>query len=55
MSRIRFLENEIENNQHLLFNCENVREIWNILGIVMNFEIKWKHIFFFFTGIPSSD
>ena len=32
------------NNEHLLFNCENVREIWNILCIVMNFEIKWKHI-----------
>ena len=26
-----FCENEIENNEHLLFNCENVREIWNIL------------------------
>ena len=37
-------ENEIENNDHLLFYCENVREIWNILGFVMHFDIKLKHI-----------
>ena len=33
----------IENTKHLIFECTNVRKIWKIIGIVLNFEIQWKH------------
>ena len=40
----KFCENEIENIEHLIYSCENVKEIWNLLGISLNIDLKWKHI-----------
>ena len=40
----KFCENEIENIEHLMYSCENVKEIWNLLGISLNIDLKWKHI-----------
>ena len=37
-------KNKIGYNEHVLFNCENVREIRNMRGIIMNFDIKCRHI-----------
>ena len=37
-------QNEIENTMHLIFQCDNVKQIWNLLSKVLNFEITWKHI-----------
>ena len=36
--------NEVENTKHLLYECNNIKQIWNIIGTVLNFDIKWKHI-----------
>ena len=37
-------KNVIENTEHMIFNCKNVRRIWEIVGITLKFEIKWKQI-----------
>ena len=34
----------MENIRKQLFNCENVREIRNMRGIIMKFDIKCRHI-----------
>ena len=31
--------NVIENNEHMIFNCKNVRRIWEIVGITLKFAI----------------
>lgn len=36
--------NSIENNEHLIFQCENVRKIWNFTSLVLKFNVVWKHI-----------
>ena len=36
--------NDIENNRHLIYDCRNVRQIWYIVGVVLKFDVKWKHI-----------
>ena len=36
--------NDIENNRHLIYECQNVSQIWHIVGIVLRFDVKWKHI-----------
>ena len=36
--------NEVENTKHLLYECNNIKQIWYIIGTVLNFDIKWKHI-----------
>ena len=35
---------DIEFTQHLIYSCSNVQRIWNIVRLILNFEIKWKHI-----------
>ena len=35
---------DIECTQHLIYSCSNVQRIWNIVRLILNFEIKWKHI-----------
>ena len=37
-------ENEVENSEHLIFTCNNVKNIWYTLGISLKIDIKWKHI-----------
>ena len=32
----------MENNEHLFFDIENMRDIRNILGVLLNFDIKWN-------------
>ena len=34
----------VEDNKHLILNCENVKNIWTIVSAVLNIDIKWKHI-----------
>ena len=34
----------IENTRHLIFECANVQNIWKILGVIINFDIQWKHV-----------
>lgn len=33
-----------ENTKHLIFECENVSEIWNALNVYLKIDIKWKHV-----------
>ena len=35
---------EVENSEHLIFTCNNVKNIWYTLGISLKIDIKWKHI-----------
>ena len=35
---------DVENVQHLIFDCENVREIWYKIGVILDFSIQWRHI-----------
>ena len=37
-------ENEVENSEHFIFTCNNVKKFWYTLGIVVKIDIKWKHI-----------
>ena len=34
----------IEITKHLIFECTNVKNIWTILGFILNFEVQWKHV-----------
>ena len=34
----------IENTKHLIFECTNVKNIWTIVGFILNFEVQWKHV-----------
>ena len=33
-----------EDNEHMIFKCDNVNLIWKLASKVLKFEIKWKHI-----------
>ena len=35
---------EVENSEHLIFTCNNVKNIWYTLGISLKIDIQWKHI-----------
>lgn len=35
---------QIENIKHLLFECNNVKNIWNTVSNLLSFKIQWKHI-----------
>ena len=35
---------ENENTKHLIFECDNVLEIWNALNVYTKIDIKWKHV-----------
>ena len=39
-----FCKTQVENTEHLLYECGNVKDIWIILDTVLNIDIKWKHI-----------
>lgn len=36
----------VEDSEHLIFNCQNVKNLWNIVGNIINCNIRWKHIDF---------
>ena len=35
---------EIENNMHLLYDCQNIRQIWKLVSNCLKFDIGWKHV-----------
>lgn len=35
---------QIENIKHLLFECDNVKSIWNAVSNFLSFKTQWKHI-----------
>jgi hypothetical protein len=37
-------KNHIEDNEHLIYCCENVKHIWEITSQTVKFDINWKHI-----------
>ena len=39
-----FCKTHVENTEYLLYECGNVKDIWLILGTVLNIDIAWKHI-----------
>ena len=34
----------IENNEHLIFSCKNVQEIWKKASVCLKFSVSWKTI-----------
>lgn len=34
----------IEDIKHLIFDCDNVKQIWHNLNNALNFTVKWKHV-----------
>ena len=36
--------NEVETTEHLLFNCDRVKSIWQIVGQLIKLDIKWHHL-----------
>ena len=41
---------EIETSEHMLFECEKVKKIWNIISECVKVNIKWKNIVCGFLG-----
>ena len=37
-----------ETTKHIIFECENVVQVWNALSNYLNLNVKWKHIMDFF-------
>ena len=35
---------QVENSRHLIYECRNVVQIWNIVSATLNFDVSWKHI-----------
>ena len=35
---------DIEDNEHLIHCCENVKHIWKTTSKIVKFDINWKHI-----------
>ena len=35
---------DIEDNEHLIYCCENVKHIWKTTSKIVKFDINWKHI-----------
>ena len=33
-----------ENSKHLIFECRLVQNIWEFIGQILHFTIRWKHI-----------
>ena len=33
-----------ETTKHIIFECENVVQVWNALSNYLNLNVKWKHI-----------
>jgi len=40
---------EIENVQHIYYDCDRIRSMWSKLGIAINIELSWKKIVFGYT------
>ena len=34
----------VETNKHLLYECQNVKKIWKMVGEIVKFEVSWKVI-----------
>ena len=35
---------QVENSRHLIYECRNVVQIWNIVRATLNFDVNWIHI-----------
>ena len=42
--KCKFCDAGIENTKHLIYDCNNVRNIWSLLESIVGFKIQWKHI-----------
>ena len=40
----RFCHAQIENTKHLIYECDNVQNIWFVQGNIYGFSIRWKHV-----------
>ena len=36
--------NDTENSKHLILDCSNVIDVWNLVSSLLKFKISWKHI-----------
>ena len=36
--------NDTEDIKHLLYDCIHAQYVWNMLSLVLNFEVQWKHV-----------
>ena len=34
----------IENTEHLVFSCANVRNVWNAVANILKIDLRWKHV-----------
>ena len=34
----------VENSRHLIYECKNVVQIWNIVSHTLNFDVSWIYI-----------
>ena len=34
----------IENTEHLVFSCANVKNIWNAVANILKIDLRWKHV-----------
>lgn len=35
---------EIENIKHMLYECQRIKDLWGKFSVILDLEIKWKHI-----------
>ena len=40
----RYCTAEIENTEHLIYECRNVNNIWLTVGNILGFTLQWKHV-----------
>ena len=45
----------IETTQHMLFNCDRIKRIWNSISLVLGAQISWKSIVCGWPAYPSSE
>lgn len=43
-SKYDFCDSDLEDIKHLLFECNNVKCMWECLSSVLKYSIQWKHI-----------
>ena len=34
----------IENTEHLVFSCANVKNVWNTVANILKIDLRWKHV-----------
>lgn len=39
-----YCQDTTENVEHLIFECDNVNEIWSKLFTILHLDIMWKHV-----------